>query len=108
MYILVHTRTSSTGSIGVLASTSQYRQQIYSNQHNLNQYHTSSVGANGVTNAANSTGNEEMRCSLQSVRLAHQQPITCMEVVNDIVFTGSQDHTLKANEIKKLDTNLIV
>lgn len=81
----------------MLASTSQYRQQIYSNQHNLNQYNTSFVGASGVASVPNSTGNEEMRCSLQSVRLAHQQPITCMEVVNDVVFTGSQDHTLKVN-----------
>lgn len=40
---------------------------------------------------------EEMKCTLRSVRLAHQQPITCMEVVNEMVFTGSQDHTLKVS-----------
>ena len=43
------------------------------------------------------TTKEEMKCTLRGVRLAHQQPITCMEVVNDMVFTGSQDHTLKVN-----------
>ncbi|KAJ6645206.1 Sterol regulatory element-binding protein cleavage-activating protein, partial [Pseudolycoriella hygida] len=38
---------------------------------------------------------EELRCILEKQHLGHQQSITCMEVVNGIVFTGSQDHTLK-------------
>lgn len=45
------------------------------------------------------TTREEMKCTLRGVRLAHQQPITCMEVVNDMVFTGSQDHTLKVSSL---------
>lgn len=45
--------------------------------------------------AAQKTTKEEMKITLEGVRLAHQQPITCMQVVNDMVFTGSQDHTLK-------------
>jgi len=44
---------------------------------------------------AQKTTKEEMKITLEGVRLAHQQPITCMQVVNDMVFTGSQDHTLK-------------
>lgn len=38
---------------------------------------------------------EELRCILEEQNLGHQQSITCMEVVDGIVFTGSQDHTLK-------------
>lgn len=38
-----------------------------------------------------------MKCTLEGVRIAHQQPITCMEVINGMVFTGSQDHTLKVS-----------
>ena len=45
------------------------------------------------------TTREEMKCTLDGVRLAHQQPITCMEVINGLVFTGSQDHTLKVSYI---------
>lgn len=45
--------------------------------------------------ASQKTTKEEMKITLEGVRLAHQQPITCMQVVNDMIFTGSQDHTLK-------------
>lgn len=48
--------------------------------------------------SAQKTTKEEMKITLEGVRLAHQQPITCMQVVNDMVFTGSQDHTLKVRK----------
>ena len=38
---------------------------------------------------------EVLRCVVQLQHLGHQQPITCMDVVRNTLFTGSQDHTLK-------------
>lgn len=73
--LAAHVRTGSTGSLGVML---QQQQQQRSQQ-----------------DAAQKTTKEEMKITLEGVRLAHQQPITCMQVVNDMVFTGSQDHTLK-------------
>ncbi|XP_030375310.1 sterol regulatory element-binding protein cleavage-activating protein isoform X2 [Scaptodrosophila lebanonensis] len=78
-YRRTHVRTGSTGSLGLLLQ--QQRNQ----------------------ETASKTTKEEMKISLQSVRLAHQQPITCMQVANDIVFTGSQDHTLKVYCLSKSD-----
>lgn len=52
-----------------------------------------------MTQPGPNTAREEMKCTLEGVRNAHQQPITCMEVVNGMVFTGSQDHTLKVSWI---------
>ncbi len=49
---------------------------------------------NKFTNSSIYAG-EELRCILEEQNLGHQQSITCMEVVDGIVFTGSQDHTLK-------------
>lgn len=68
-----HVRTNSTGSIGLMMHPQQQQRN----------------------DCQQRTTKEEMKCTLRGVRLAHQQPITCMEVVNDMVFTGSQDHTLK-------------
>lgn len=38
---------------------------------------------------------EELRCILEQQHQGHQQPISCMDVVGGLLFTGSQDHTLK-------------
>ncbi|XP_055390295.1 sterol regulatory element-binding protein cleavage-activating protein [Condylostylus longicornis] len=40
-------------------------------------------------------GQEEIICTLEETKSAHQQPITSMEVVNGMIFTGSKDHTLR-------------
>lgn len=76
--LAAHVRTGSTGSLGLML---QQQQQQRSQQ-----------------DAAQKTTKEEMKITLEGVRLAHQQPITCMQVVNDMVFTGSQDHTLKVGK----------
>lgn len=47
----------------------------------------------GLSSAINSK--EELRCILEQQQQGHQQPVTCMDVVGNFVFTGSQDHTLK-------------
>ncbi|EDV38173.1 uncharacterized protein Dana_GF13825, isoform A [Drosophila ananassae] len=78
-YRRTHVRTGSTGSIGLM------QQQRYQQDSGQN------------------TAKEEMKITLEGVRLAHQQPITCMQVVNDMVFTGSQDHTLKVYSLNKSD-----
>lgn len=74
-----HVRTNSTGSIGLMLHQQPPQQPQTGHDYQR-------------------TAKEEMKCTLRGVRLAHQQPITCMEVVNDMVFTGSQDHTLKVSE----------
>jgi len=48
-----------------------------------------------VNNATVINNQEELRCLLESQLQGHQQPISCMDIVRGIVFTGSQDHTLK-------------
>ncbi|XP_034479514.1 sterol regulatory element-binding protein cleavage-activating protein [Drosophila innubila] len=80
-YRRTHVRTGSTGSLGLMLQQQQRSQQ----------------------DAAQKTTKEEMKITLEGVRLAHQQPITCMQVVNDMVFTGSQDHTLKVYCLNKSD-----
>uniref|UniRef100_T1PFA8 WD domain protein n=1 Tax=Musca domestica TaxID=7370 RepID=T1PFA8_MUSDO len=82
-YRRTHVRTNSTGSIGLMHQQQHHQQS----QHRTNER----------------TTNEEMKCTLRGVRLAHQQPITCMEVVNEMVFTGSQDHTLKVYSLNNTD-----
>ncbi|KAH8277884.1 hypothetical protein KR018_009642 [Drosophila ironensis] len=79
-YRRTHVRTGSTGSLGVMPQQQRYQQD-----------------------SAQKTAKEEMKITLEGVRLAHQQPITCMQVVNDMVFTGSQDHTLKVYCLNKSD-----
>ncbi|XP_037940962.1 sterol regulatory element-binding protein cleavage-activating protein [Teleopsis dalmanni] len=76
-YRRTHIRTGSTGSIGLMQQ-----------QRNID---------------AQKTTKEEMKCTLEGVRLAHQQPITCMEIVNGMIFTGSQDHTLKVYSLNNCD-----
>ncbi|XP_043064122.1 sterol regulatory element-binding protein cleavage-activating protein [Drosophila ficusphila] len=79
-YRRTHVRTGSTGSLGLIMQQQRCQQD-----------------------ATQKTTKEEMKITLEGVRLAHQQPITCMQVVNDMVFTGSQDHTLKVYCLNKSD-----
>ncbi|XP_016931130.1 sterol regulatory element-binding protein cleavage-activating protein isoform X1 [Drosophila suzukii] len=79
-YRRTHVRTGSTGSLGLMMHQQRCQQDT-----------------------AQKTTKEEMKITLEGVRLAHQQPITCMQVVNDMVFTGSQDHTLKVYCLNKSD-----
>ncbi|KAH8288983.1 hypothetical protein KR054_003617 [Drosophila jambulina] len=76
-FCVAHVRTGSTGSLGLMQRCQQ--------------------------DVAPKTTKEEMKITLEGVRLAHQQPITCMQVANDMVFTGSQDHTLKVYCLNKTD-----
>lgn len=68
-------RTGSTGSLGHFNNNT-----AYPNAHNQNK------GING----------EELRCTVQAQHQGHhQQPVTCMDVRRNLLFTGGQDHTLK-------------
>ncbi|KAH8297118.1 hypothetical protein KR044_005094 [Drosophila immigrans] len=82
-YRRTHVRTGSTGSLGIMMQQQQHQRS--------------------QQDATQKTTKEEMKITLEGVRLAHQQPITCMQVVNDMVFTGSQDHTLKVYCLNKPD-----
>lgn len=73
--VSAHVRAGSTGSL-------------------LNQ--NASFGSGGA-GSSSINSKEELRCILEIQQQGHQQPITCMDVVSGIVFTGSQDHTLKVN-----------
>lgn len=68
-YRRTHVRTGSTGSIGLAKKT-------YNTNHDKEK-------------------KEEITCTLEEIKVAHQQPLTCIEIANGIVFTGSQDHTLR-------------
>lgn len=91
-FLLAHIRTGSTGSL----SNSQL-----SNQNN-------DIGSIA------SSSQEEMRCYLEHQHQGHQQLVTCMNVVGNIVLTGSQDHTLKVsfglglNIKRELTQNIVV
>ncbi|XP_053967505.1 sterol regulatory element-binding protein cleavage-activating protein isoform X2 [Anastrepha ludens] len=80
-YRRTHIRTSSAGSIGLMHHSQLPLQQ---------QKHRCLPGQSPPP-----CNKEEMKITLEAVRAAHQQPITRMEVSNGMVFTGSQDHTLK-------------
>ncbi|XP_017472811.1 PREDICTED: sterol regulatory element-binding protein cleavage-activating protein isoform X1 [Rhagoletis zephyria] len=80
-YRRTHARTSSAGSIGLM-----HHAQIPLQQQQHRCLHGQSPPP---------SNKEEMKITLEAARYAHQQPITCMEVSNGMVFTGSQDHTLK-------------
>ncbi|CAO1392652.1 unnamed protein product [Diamesa tonsa] len=74
-YRRTHVRTGSAGSI-----TTQQQNQQQKGNHPIQQ--------------------EELRCILESQHHGHQQPITCLDVLGNILFTGSQDHTLKVFHIE--------
>ncbi|XP_059607670.1 sterol regulatory element-binding protein cleavage-activating protein [Phlebotomus argentipes] len=55
---------------------------------------TGSTGSLAMIHHSTATG-EELRCIVEIQHKAHQQSITCLEVMHGTVFTGSQDNTLK-------------
>lgn len=66
-----HIRTGSTGSLGAFNNNTPF------------------------PNAHSQINGEELKCVVQAQHQGHLQPITCMDVARNLLFTGSQDHTLK-------------
>lgn len=85
-YRRTHVRTSSAGSINGMMGQSQKMYQR--NSLNL------SNPMPGLMSSSPSN-EEELRCILEMSHPGHTQPLLCIDVLGNILFTGSQDHTLK-------------
>lgn len=108
-FFKAHVRTGSAGSIsGIFNQQKELQRHSLQSTHNLASQ-TSPIasptpilpgGSNqDLQQPFNSSNNEELRCILESQQQGHQQPITCLDVFENIVFSGSQDHTLKVYRI---------
>lgn len=88
-YRRTHVRTSSAGSINGVMGTSQKLYQR--NSLNLSNPTSSTM----MTASSSSSNEEELRCILELSHPGHTQPLLCIDVLGNLLFTGSQDHTLK-------------
>lgn len=87
-YRRTHIRTGSAGSL------SNFNQQ----RNSLNLLNTISTGTpqnQSTASVSYSPTQEELRCILELQHPGHSQPITSLDLLGNILFTGSQDHTLK-------------
>lgn len=92
-YRRTHVRTGSAGSI---SNFNQQQNQRYVQRNSLNlSGHVPSPSPQNNQNSSNSPTEEEIRCILELQHQGHTQPITSLDVLGNILFTGSQDHTLK-------------
>lgn len=87
-YRRTHVRTGSAGSISNF-NQQQNQRYVQRNSLSLNQNHQSHQ------RLSNSPTEEELRCILELQHQGHTQPLTTLDVLGHILFTGSQDHTLK-------------
>lgn len=79
-YRRTHVRTGSAGSI---SNFNQQQNQRYVQRNSL------------VQQQNPSPTEEELRCIMELQHQGHTQPVTSLDVLGNILFTGSQDHTLK-------------
>lgn len=82
-YRRTHVRTGSAGSI---SNFNQQQNQRYVQRNSLNL--TDKQQKSPQTE-------EELRCIMELQHQGHTQPLTSLDVLGNILFTGSQDHTLK-------------
>jgi WD domain, G-beta repeat len=103
-----------TGSAGSLSNFNQQQNQRYVNQRNSfnspssptqqYQHHQQQQQQQNHPNVSHSPTQEELRCILVLQHAGHTQPVTSLDVLGNILFTGSQDHTLK---VYHTDTNTL-
>lgn len=96
-YRRTHVRTGSAGSI---SNFNQQQNQRYVQRNSLNLSghvppSSSSSQHHHHQNSSHSPTEEELRCILELQHQGHTQPITSLDVLGNLLFTGSQDHTLK-------------
>lgn len=91
-YRRTHIRTSSAGS---LSSFNQSTSSITSRNVQRNSLNLSSQSPPSSSNISHSPTQEELRCILETQHPGHTQPITTLDLLGNVLFTGSQDHTLK-------------
>lgn len=90
-YRRTHVRTGSAGSI---SNFNQQQNQRYAQRNSLNLSNPANQSSS-QQGASHSPTEEELRCILELQHQGHTQPITSLDVLGNILFTGSQDHTLK-------------
>lgn len=86
-YRRTHVRTGSAGSI---SNFNQQQNQRYVQRNSLNL-----SGTQQHPSPSHSPTEEELRCIMELQHQGHTQPVTFLDVLGNILFTGSQDHTLK-------------
>lgn len=98
-YRRTHVRTGSAGSISNFNQQQTQRERnIQRNSLNLSTTSgtaTNSMSQNQPSNTNQSPTQEELRCILEAQSQGHMQPISCLDVLGNLLFTGSQDHLLK-------------
>lgn len=83
-YRRTHVRTSSAGSINGMMAGGQQKM-----------YQRNSLNLSNPMTTSSSSNEEELRCILELSHPGHTQPLLCIDVLGNLLFTGSQDHTLK-------------
>ncbi|KAL7027293.1 hypothetical protein ACKWTF_005397 [Chironomus riparius] len=92
-----------TGSAGSLSSFNQHQQQQNNRYVPRNSLNLSSPLSTTLSSSQNQSSasisysptQEELRCILELQHPGHTQPITSLDMLGNVLFTGSQDHTLK-------------
>lgn len=91
-YRRTHIRTGSAGSL------SSFNQSTAATSHRniqRNSLNLSSQSPPSSSNISHSPTQEELRCIMEIQHPGHTQPITALDLLGNVLFTGSQDHTLK-------------
>lgn len=90
-YRRTHIRTGSAGSLSSFNQSAGASQRIVQR----NSLNLSSQSPPSSSNISHSPTQEELRCILEIQHPGHTQPITALDLLGNVLFTGSQDHTLK-------------
>lgn len=95
-YRRTHIRTGSAGSLSSF-NQQQNQRNVQRNSLNLSSLLSSSASSQNQSTASISYSptQEELRCILELQHPGHTQPVTSLDLLGNVLFTGSQDHTLK-------------
>ncbi len=91
-YRRTHIRTGSAGSLSNFNQSNASQSQRNAQRNSLN---LSSQSPPSSSSISHSPTQEELRCILEIQHPGHTQPITALDVLGNVLLTGSQDHTLK-------------
>lgn len=96
-YRRTHIRTGSAGSLSSFNQSTNSSAQMQTHQRYVqrNSLNLSSQSPPSSSNISHSPTQEELRCILETQHPGHTQPITSLDLLGNVLFTGSQDHTLK-------------
>lgn len=94
-YRRTHIRTGSAGSLSSFNQSTNATQMQTHRYVQRNSLNLSSQSPPPSSNISHSPTQEELRCILETQHPGHTQPITSLDLLGNVLFTGSQDHTLK-------------